>query len=266
MAERNIGVVLSDVDGTQIIHGERLPSPAVQAAARELRTNGIPLLEVTSRSHALMRKLVEPLDLQNNLCTLDGGATVAHANSGEVVWSQWLNAENTRAVVTGIGQFCTNIHYDMDSRGRDPQDVLATLEDTRTTIEGAPSVFAIFGVEKGEEVIRTLAELAGVKHTPIMDYENSQTLRCIQVVDAGVDKQYGVEQMLRYADLSDCYPLKIGDGWNDVALFNALGGRGAKVAMGNAPDELKDLADWVAPSVEEHGFAVAMERYGLIGQ
>jgi hydroxymethylpyrimidine pyrophosphatase-like HAD family hydrolase len=41
---------------------------------------------------------------------------------------------------------------------------------------------------------------------------------------------------------------------------------GLRFAMGNAPDELKDLADWVAPSVEEHGFAVAMERYGLIGQ
>jgi hydroxymethylpyrimidine pyrophosphatase-like HAD family hydrolase len=90
------------------------------------------------------------------------------------------------------------------------------------------------------------------------------TLRCIQVVDAGVDKQYGVEQMLRYADLSDCYPLKIGNGWNDFALFDAAGGRGIKVAMGNAPGELKDLADWVAPSVEDHGFAVAMERYDLL--
>lgn len=263
MAER-IGVVLSDVDGTQIIHGQRLPSDEVQAAARTLRVNGVPLLEVTSRSHALMRKLVEPLDLRDNLCTLDGGATVAHANGGEVVWSQWLNADTTRTVVSSIGRFCTDIHFDMDSRGRNPLEVLAAIEDEQTAIEGAPSVFAIFGTERGEEIVRTLAGLAGVKHTPIMGYENSPTLRCIQVVDAGVDKQYGIEQMLRYSNLADRRRLAIGDGMNDLPLFAAAGEGGVRVAMGNAPDALKDLADWIGPSVEEHGFAVAMERYGLI--
>lgn len=263
MAER-IGVVLSDVDGTQIIHGQRLPSDEVQAAARALRTNGVPLLEVTSRSHTLMHKLVEPLDLQDNLCTLDGGATVAHADSGNVVWSQWLSAEGTRAVVTGIGGFCNNIYYDMDSRGRNPLEVLASIENEGANIESAPSVFAIFEIEKGEEIVRKLAGLAGVKHTPIMGYENSPTLRCIQIVDAGVDKEYGIEQMLRYGNLADRRRLAIGDGMNDLPLFAAAGEDGFKVAMGNAPDELKDLADWVAPPVEGHGFAVAMEWYGLI--
>lgn len=263
MVER-IGAVLSDVDGTQIIHGQSLPSDEVQAAARGLRANGIPLLEVTSRSHALMRKLVEPLDLRDNLCTLDGGATVAHANNGDVVWSQWLSAERTRAIVTGIGRTCTRIHYDMDSRGRDPLEVVAAVEEGSAAIEGTPSVFAIFGVEKGEEILRTLAGLTGVKHTPIMNYENDPQLRCIQVVEAGVDKQYGIEQMLRYGNLADKRRLVIGDGMNDLALFAAAGEDGVRVATGNAPDELKDLADWVAPPVEEHGFAQTMERYGLL--
>lgn len=264
MAER-IGVVLSDVDGTQIIHGQRLPSDEVQAAARALRANDVPLLEVTSRSHVLMRKLVGPLDLRDNLCTLDGGATVARADSGNVVWSQWLSAERTRVIVTSIGRLCTNIHYDMSSRGRDPLEVVAAIEGGRAAIESAPSVFAIFGADKGEEIVRTLAGLAGVKHTPIMGYENSLTLRCIQVVDAGVDKQYGIEQMLRHGNLADQLRLAIGDGMNDLPLFAAAGLDGIKVAMGNAPDELKDLADWVAPTVEEHGFAVALKRYGVAG-
>lgn len=79
-----------------------------------------------------------------------------------------------------------------------------------------------------------------------------------------MDKQFGVEQMLRCADLSDRRVLVIGDGTNDIPLFAAAGSEGVKVAMGNSPGELKDLANWVAPSVEDHGFAVAMERYGLI--
>ncbi len=51
---------------------------------------------------------------------------------------------------------------------------------------------------------------------------------------------------------------------NDLPLFAAAGPEGIKVAIRNAPYVLKDLANWVASSVEEHGFAVAMERYQLI--
>jgi hydroxymethylpyrimidine pyrophosphatase-like HAD family hydrolase len=88
VTERNIGIVLSDIDGTQIIPGQKLPALQVQRAAHILRRNGASLLEVTSRSHALIRKLVEPLDLRSNLATLDGDAPVAHADSGNVVWSR----------------------------------------------------------------------------------------------------------------------------------------------------------------------------------
>lgn len=260
MAER-ITTVLSDVDATQIIPGQRLPSAEVQAAAHKLRAHSVPLLEVTSRPHALMRKLVEPLDLRDNLCTLDGGATVARADSGEVVWSQWLSGEQTQAVVLGIGQLCTGVYYDEESRGRKPADVLTAIQNGSTTIEGAPAVFAVFGVDRAEKIVRTLAGLAGVQHTPVMTYDNLPDLRCIQVARTGVDKQYGIEQMLSYAGLADERLLVIGDGTNDISLFAAAGPEGIKVAMGNASEELKDLADWVAPSVEEHGFAATMDRY-----
>lgn len=264
MFEYGIGVVVSDVDGTQIIHGQKLPTPGVQAAAHDLRSNGIYLSEATGRSDALMRKLVVPLDLRDNLCTLDGGATVAHADSGNVVWSQWLSAETARNVLTTIGGLCTNIHFDMDSRRRKPREVLTAIENGDIVIEAVPSVFAIFGVRRAQKILDALGELSGIKHTPIMDYENKPNLRCIQVVDTYVDKQHGVEQMLRCAGLSDRRKLAIGDGTNDGPLFAAVGPDGIKVAMGNASEELKDLADWVAPSVEDDGFVAAMKQYRLI--
>ncbi|HEV2403681.1 MAG TPA: HAD family hydrolase [Candidatus Saccharimonadales bacterium] len=264
MTER-IRVVLSDVDSTQIIHGQKLPSPAVQTAAHDLRRNGVYLSEATSRSYPLIRDLVGPLALGNNLCTLDGGATVAHADTGEVAWSHWLSPESTRNVVTSIGHLCTRIHFDAESRGRTRDEVLAAMEAGAITAEGRASIFAIFGVRDGDEILDLLGDVEGIHHTPIMDYKNRPDLRCIQVVNPGVDKQYGVEQMLMVADLSDARALAIGDGTNDFALFRAVEANGGvKVAMGNAPDELKDEAHWVAPSIDDHGFAVAMERYGLI--
>lgn len=264
MSER-IDAVLSDVDGTLIIPGQSLPSLEVQAAARGLRTSGRSLHTVTARSQGMHHKLVEPLDLQNNLCVLNGGATVLRANSGEIAWSKHLQGKTVGKIITTIGGLVTNIHFDAESKRYTPEQVTAWFANGQTPIEDAPSVFAIFETERGEAIIRALAGIAGIHHTPIMRHGKRPDSRCIQVVAPGVDKHFGVEQMLRLADLSDRRMLAIGDGMNDISLFAAVGQDGVKVALDNTstPDELKDLADWVAPSVEDHGFAVAIERYGL---
>ena len=57
--------------------------------------------------------------------------------------------------------------------------------------------------------------------------------------------------------------LAIGDGGNDVSMV-AWAGLG--VAMGNAVAEVRAVADWIAPTVEEHGAAVALERFVLDGE
>lgn len=264
MAERDIRAVVSDVDETLVIDGQRLPSAEVQAVAHGLRANGISLHTATARSHGLHLPIVGPLDLRDNHCTLNGGGTVVRANSGEIVWSRHLSGQIVGKVITTIGQLCTNIHFDAESKGYTPDEVVSWFADGQTPIEDAPSVFAIFGTDRGQEILDALSEIAGIHHTPIMSHGNRPDSRCIQVVAPGIDKQHGVEQMLHYAGLTGERILVIGDGKNDEALFRAAGPEGVKVAMGNAPDSLKDLADWVAPPVEEHGFAVAMHHYSLV--
>ena len=52
--------------------------------------------------------------------------------------------------------------------------------------------------------------------------------------------------------------MALGDSGNDTAMV-AWAGLG--VAMGNAIDEVKRVADFVAPSLDEDGAAVAIERF-----
>ena len=52
----------------------------------------------------------------------------------------------------------------------------------------------------------------------------------------------------------------VGDSNNDFPLLLACG---LKVAMGNANSDLKQIADFVAPSVEEDGVATVIERFIL---
>ena len=52
----------------------------------------------------------------------------------------------------------------------------------------------------------------------------------------------------------------IGDGYNDFPLLMACG---LKIAMGNAVEDLKAIADFIVPSVEQDGVAHAINRFIL---
>ena len=69
--------------------------------------------------------------------------------------------------------------------------------------------------------------------------------------------------VVRYADLNGISPSEViaaGDSFNDLPLLQACG---LKIAMGNAAPELKAIADYVAPTAEEDGLAVAIEEFIL---
>ena len=77
----------------------------------------------------------------------------------------------------------------------------------------------------------------------------------------GVTKGSAIEAVLEHLGLSRDDAIGIGDSWNDVEMFQVCG---TGIAMGNAPDALKALADDVTTSVSADGVANAFRRHGLI--
>ncbi len=53
----------------------------------------------------------------------------------------------------------------------------------------------------------------------------------------------------------------IGDASNDVALMETVD---VGIAMGNAPDFLKEKAAYVTDSIDHDGVVTALEHFGLI--
>jgi Cof subfamily protein (haloacid dehalogenase superfamily) len=77
----------------------------------------------------------------------------------------------------------------------------------------------------------------------------------------GVDKSLGIQQVMNYYGLTMAEAMAFGDGGNDLPMVRdaAVG-----VAMGNACDELKAVADYITSSVDEDGVSRALEHFGLI--
>lgn len=81
-----------------------------------------------------------------------------------------------------------------------------------------------------------------------------------EIIPRGIDKGKGIAMICRHygADLKDT--IAFGDSMNDAAMLKQAG---LAVAMGNACDELKELADVVCEDVAQDGVFLAFKRMGL---
>lgn len=77
------------------------------------------------------------------------------------------------------------------------------------------------------------------------------------LVNKGTGVRYLAEELL---GISAANVMTIGDNFNDLEMLEYAG---IGVAMGNAPDDVQAVAQWVAPSVEKDGAAAAIEEFIL---
>jgi hypothetical protein len=82
----------------------------------------------------------------------------------------------------------------------------------------------------------------------------------IQIMHAEVSKAVALEKVAKWYGVPMEQVMAIGDAPNDVGMLQSAG---VSVAMDNAHPLVKDAADWVAPSNNDHGVHAALARYGL---
>lgn len=82
----------------------------------------------------------------------------------------------------------------------------------------------------------------------------------LDITAANASKLHGITYLKKKYNLRQEEIIGVGDSYNDFPLLMACG---LKVAMGNAAEELKAIADFIAPTVDEDGVAVVIEKYIL---
>lgn len=82
----------------------------------------------------------------------------------------------------------------------------------------------------------------------------------IQVMDKRVSKSAALMHVAAHYNVPHEQIMAIGDAPNDVGMLQLAG---VAVAMDNAYDVVKQQADWIAPSNDDHGVHAALVRYGL---
>lgn len=250
-----IKLVLSDMDDTLAPHMKHEISDAVRQAVITVENQGVCVSVVTGRAYIHAKSSFEVLGIEGP-CVVDGGATIVDSVSGEILSQQWIDIETTRQIILILKKYCEEAYFDHTSG----MQILSDVDSS--TIQGdAPTVFAVAStMDEIKNASDELAKVAGIRFFMGMGTHPTTKVPypAIQITHEYADKFHGVEALRKIIGISKEHTLAIGDGDNDVPLFqNAR----VKVAMGNATDALKAEADYVVGTLEQDGFAEAMTKY-----
>ena len=205
---------------------------------------------VSSREHKTVAEVAVGMGL-HGLQIAEGGARIFSPDTLEAPWIRYLAPDDARGVMAYLES--NELPFSaVDGAGS--VETLAEVADWRITRISATALTP----PQARDIAARFGAITDIHTVMIVRIDNGDWM--VDFTHSTATKAAAVEA---YASLHGIAPSQViaaGDSYNDLPLLEACG---LRVAMGNAVPELKAMADYVAPTVDEDGLAVAIEEFVL---
>lgn len=262
-----IQLVALDVDGT-LVDTDMVVSPRLRQAIKSAQDAGVVFTLATGRGPRSIAPFVQDLGFLAPQICYQGGLIY------DVVQAQILHrATLTRALVHEAIAWAQRVQADI-SIYIDGQIYLETLHHPRAfydrwfglPIHQVPDLTAVVTHDPEKVLFTAEPPAADAIHQDLTQHfgDRAQVLRThelfVELVPNGTSKGEALAWLAAEYGIDRQQVMAVGDSENDLSMV-AWAGLG--VAMGNAVPDVKAVADWIAPTVQEDGAAVALERFVL---
>lgn len=245
--------VVFDLDGTAIDSPtQKLPSQKLINSVTTLQQTYF-LCAATGRCWTFAKDVIQGLHL-TDLCIISGGTQICDHVTGEVVWQRDITPQALEQV---IEIFKSNKDQKLIFNDYTEDDyfnggVLPHEFDVSQRVNWMSQSFV-----PDELALKLHAELDKVEGiTCVMVVSQKPGCRDLHIVNELATKEHAINEILTRLGVEKNDSIGVGDGHNDIHLFNAVG---TKVAMGNAVPDLKAAANIVIGDVKDEGLTAYFE-------
>lgn len=260
----NIKAIVSDFDGTLIGSVQALTPAAVQAIRQFIGTGKIFSIATGRAYEGLLENICTEVGI-NGLVIVRGGSEIVSSQTGEVVWGKYIAPELVSKIIAQLGEYSEVMIlaesgkdlFTVDGAGNAEFATGASIKKLSELPLGKVPKIAIpplFTKEVIEPIYKTLVEQYPTLH---IVKTTSKKGMGVDINDGGAGKHAALLEYSKLTNLDHSEILGVGDSYNDYPLLSACG---VKVAMGNAPQELKDIADFVVGTQENDGIVDVINK------
>lgn len=258
-----IKLIATDIDGTILKHNFQF-NQEIKDCIKKLKSEDIMVVLVTGRMHSATTYIAEELGLDTPIVSYQGGLI---KNGEEIIYEKYLNPERARSILTWASTNSVHLNLYMDDKLYVEKDDAVIRRYTGERAAGfLVKSFADIELDKinkllaidfeDENKVTMWRDYISNKYDEV-DVVKSMPYFC-EITHPEATKYHAIKFLTDYFELSQDEVLTIGDQDNDIGLLKA---GGIKVAMGNATENLKAVADYITDTVSNNGFVKAVEKF-----
>lgn len=244
----NYKALIFDLDGTAMQSvPSGMPSTRLIEGIRSLRET-IFFSCATGRNWPFAKRAIKSLNLTSP-CIISAGTQIINPITEEIMWQKTIEKSDIQEILKIVRQY----PYLIDINDELP-DPLRVQKDNAFD----KSLFLINIKTVEESVSDIICSYLNKTSTVVCTKAISQTKNYfdLHITHKEATKENAIKQLYKILAIEKKDTIGVGDGHNDIHLFNAVG---YKVAMGNAVNELKAQADLIIESIENDGLAGFVE-------
>ncbi len=268
----SIKLVAIDLDGT-LLNSNHEVSEENKAAIRKAKEQGVKIVLVTGRPLKAMLHILEDCNLTEagDIALTYNGGLVQWTQSGETVRQIAFPKEDALDIYKlsqDLQLPCNFIDLDVVHAPPYPKDrpslyptVMNALPFEPIDMTNLPEEFSINKIvycwhqEELDEKIKEIPDIYRERYTLIKSRP-----QLLEFMPKSVDKGKGLDLLSEILGIDVADMMAIGDQENDLAMVQRAG---TGVAMENAIPLVKDAAQIITKTNDEHGVGYAIEKYVL---
>lgn len=264
-----IKLVALDLDDTLLDPGLKISDDCIRSI-QEVRKRGVMITISTGRMYPSALPYASQLGIDVPLITYQG-ACVKNSVSEEVLYFKPVPAELAHEVIHFFQSSGVHCHTYMEDRlvmeslteeGKFYSrlaGVEVTLVDNLLESLAANAALKIMAISNQESKLLEMENQLKSKYGDELHITRSKP-HFLEVMHPEADKAKALEVVAAHYQINRQDVMAIGDSYNDLEMIQWAG---VGVAMGNAFQPVKDAADFITATNEEHGVAEALRRFIL---